>query len=110
MSIFERLKKRQSLAVGDTGLYVQELTFRQINRVAALADADAKTWLSLAYCLVDEHGIRAYKEESEETPEQLAARVKLDAEDQVTPGLLNAIMQAMTKMSKPVDQESLTKN
>jgi hypothetical protein len=102
MSIFERLKKRQSLAVGDTGLYVQELTFRQINRVAALADADAKTWLSLAYCLVDEHGIRAYKEEPEETPEQLAAKV--------TPGLLNAIMQAMTKLSKPVDQESLTKN
>ncbi len=54
MSIFERLKKRQSLAVGDTGLYVQELTFRQINRVAALADADAiGTALNVKACVRD---------------------------------------------------------
>jgi len=110
LSIFDRLKRRQSLPVGDTGLHVQELTFRQINTVAALSDADAKTWLSLAYCLVDEHGIRAYKETPNETPEQLSARVKADAEDQVTPGLLNAIMKAMERLSRPVNGEALAKN
>jgi hypothetical protein len=40
----------------------------------------------------------------------LALRVKADAEEHVTAGILNLIMQAMTKLSTPANQEALAKN
>jgi hypothetical protein len=84
MSIFERLKKRAAFPVADTGLFIRELTFRQLDLVKKLQDSDLQTWLTLA--------------------------VKADAEEHVTAGILNLIMQAMTKLSTPANQEALAKN
>ena len=110
MSIFERLKKRAAFPVADTGLFIRELTFRQLDLVKKLQDSDLQTWLTLAFCLVDEHGSRAYPDTAGEEPEALALRVKADAEEHVTAGILNLIMQAMTKLSTPANQEALAKN
>lgn len=110
MSIFERLKKRAAFPVGDTGLHIRELTFRQLDQVKALADGELQTWLTLAFCLVDEHGEPAFRAAAEESCEQLAARVKLEGCDFITAGVLNQIMQAMTRLSTPANQDTLTKN
>ena len=59
---------------------------------------------------VDEHGSRAYPDAAGEEPEALALRVKADAEEHITAGILNLIMQAMTKLSTPVNQDTLAKN
>jgi hypothetical protein len=108
VSIFDRLKKRAALPVGDTGLHVRELTFREVNNVQALQDDELKTWLTLAYCLVDEHGQKAWPSGGD--PAALAAQVKADAEEHVTAGILNQIMQALQRLAKPGDTEQLVKN
>ena len=60
MSIFARLKKRAAFPVGDTGLHIRELTFRQVENVQTLEDPELKTWLTLAYCMVSAAGEREY--------------------------------------------------
>lgn len=109
MSIFQRLKRRAAFAVGDTGLFIRELTFRQLDLVKALDNGDLQTWLTLAFCLVNENGEPAYTLQDGETPAAFAERVKADGSDFVTAGVLNEIMQAMTKLSTPANQEQLTK-
>ena len=108
MSIFARIKKRAALAVGDTGLYIRELTFRQVENVQALEDPELRTWLTLAYCMVSAAGEREYPDGG--TVEELARVVKADAVEHITPGVLNQIMKAMERLAKPVNQEALQKN
>ena len=108
MSIFARLKKRAAFPVGDTGLHIRELTFRQVENVQALEDPELKTWLTLAYCMVSAAGEREYPDAN--SVEELARSVKADAVEHITPGVLNQIMQAMERLAKPANQEALQKN
>lgn len=108
MSIFARLKKRAAFPVGDTGLHIRELTFRQVENVQALEDPELKTWLTLAYCMVSAAGEREYPDAG--SVEELARAVKADAVEHITPGVLNQIMQAMERLAKPANQEALQKN
>lgn len=110
MSIFARIKKRAALAVGDTGLYVRELTFKQVENVQSLESPELKTWLTLAYCIVDAAGERQYLDVKGRTIVELAEAVKEDASDYITAGILGEIMKAMERLSKPVDQDALQKN
>lgn len=108
MSIFARLKKRAAFPVGDTGLHIRELTFKQVENVQALEDAELRTWLTLAYCMVNAAGEREYPDSG--SVQELAEAVKRDAIEHITPGILNQIMQAMERLAKPVNQEALQKN
>lgn len=107
MSVFSRLKKRAAYAVGDTGLHVCELTFAQGTRVANIHQ-DKRTWLTLAFCIVDENGVREWPDTGND--EELATRVQAEAENYLTPGILSEIFEAMKRLSMPANQEALTKN
>ena len=108
-SIFARMKKRAALAVGDTGLHVRELTFGEVNQVQKLKD-EARTWLTLAFCLVDENGTQLFTREPGESIEAAAERIKAIGEEHLTAGILNQINAAMEKLARPVNMEQLTKN
>lgn len=108
-SIFARMKKRGALAVGDTGLFVRELTFGEVGQVQKLKD-EARTWLTLALCLVDEHGAQLFQPLADESNEAIAARMKTLGEEHLTAGILNQINAAMEKLARPANMEQLTKN
>ena len=108
-SIFARMKKRATLAVGDTGLHVRELTFGEVNQVQKLK-GEARTWLTLAFCLVDEHGTQLFTREPGESIEAAAERIKAIGEEHLTAGILNEINAAMEKLARPANMEQLTKN
>lgn len=108
-SIFARIKKRAALAVGDTGLFVRELTFGEVNQVQRLKD-EARTWLTLAFCLVDEHGERLFQPLPDESIEDIAARMKSLGEEHLTAGILNQINACMERLARPANMEQLAKN
>jgi hypothetical protein len=109
MSIFARLKKRAACPAGETGLFVRELTFGEVGRVQAVKQ-DLRTWLTLAFCLVDETGERLLPVIDGEHAEDTAKRMQAAAEESLTISALNEINETLSKLAKPVSNEALAKN
>lgn len=110
MSVFERLAKRRHLPVGDTGLFVREQTFGEVRRIGNLDGDMAKTWLTLGFSLVDATGTRLIVQSEEMPDSEFAGLVENMLQDVMTPALLHQITEALGKLAKPVNVESLAKN
>lgn len=107
-SIFHRHQQRRALPVETAfgTLHVREPSRGEIKRVAKLGNSSS---LSYGFILVDESGKQLFPQNDGETDAQYAERIEENFAE-FTPSDDRAIMQAVERLTKPVDPGDLAKN
>ena len=111
-SIFERLDNREAFKVEIKGgaVWLREPTFADGERVSAMTTPELQNGLSLALCLVNEDGTRAFVAGAAESDIEFANRVLTEAKACIGRSSMLAIFAAMKTLMQPADPQELAKN
>ncbi len=111
-SIFDRIAKRAAFPVTINGetIHVCEPTWDEIDRAKNFTGgAELSHALTLAICLVNSDGSKAFPAADGEDDTTLAKRVRSQA-GSIQPSTIRAIEAAVAKLTTPADPGELAKN